>query len=72
METKVCNTCKKELPIRFFHKQRKEGRNYTHRGKCSICYSTYRKEKGWEKTRYERKLNQHGNAERAVHEDSKC
>ena len=46
---KTCNTCKKELQIRFFHKQ---GNGY--RGKCSICYSTYRKDKGWEKARYER------------------
>ena len=53
-ELKKCNTCNKLLPLRFFHKQSKEGRKYTHRGKCSICYSTYRKEKGWEKDRYER------------------
>lgn len=47
---KTCNTCKKKLQIRFFHKQ---GNGY--RGKCSICYSTYRKDKGWEKARYEKK-----------------
>ena len=57
-EVKICNTCKKELPIRFFHKQSKEGRKYTHRGKCSICYSEYRREKGWEKARYQRKKNE--------------
>lgn len=63
-EVKVCNTCKKELPIRFFHKQSKEGRKYTHRGKCSICYSEYRREKGWDKKRYE--LKKQTNAAQSV------
>lgn len=50
---KTCNTCNKTLSIRFFHKQ---GDGY--RGKCSICYSTYRRDKGWEKTRYQRNKNE--------------
>lgn len=55
---KVCNSCKKELSINLFHKQSKPGRKYTRRGKCSMCYSTYRKEKGWDKAVYERKKNE--------------
>jgi len=51
---KTCICCNKELPIRFFHKQTTRTGKLTYRGKCSMCYSTYRKEKEWDKKRYER------------------
>ena len=49
---KQCIDCKKVLDIRFFHKQTTRTGKVTHRGKCSICYSTYRREKGWDAKRY--------------------
>lgn len=55
--TKVCNTCNEERPIRFFHKQNRKGRKPAYRGKCSICYSTYRKEKDWDRKYYLSKKN---------------
>jgi len=57
-ETKVCITCKNELNIRLFYKQTTRKGKTTYRGKCSICYSIHRRDKGWEKTRYQRKKNE--------------
>lgn len=54
-ETKECITCKKTLSIRFFYKQKTRTGKTTYRGKCAICYSTYRRDMQWEKKRYERK-----------------
>ena len=51
-ETKVCITCKNELNIRLFYKQTTRKGKTTYRGKCSICYSIHRKEKGWDAKYY--------------------
>jgi hypothetical protein len=51
-ETKECITCKKTLFIRFFYKQKTRTGRTAYRGKCAICYSTYRKEKGWDAKYY--------------------
>ena len=56
--TKTCISCNKELEMRLFYKQTSRTGKLTYRGKCSMCYSTYRKDKGWEKARYERKKNE--------------
>jgi hypothetical protein len=45
-ETLTCITCKRELYIRFFYKQKRERRVYF-RTKCKMCYSIHRRIKGY-------------------------